>query len=108
MSDETKFTRGPWHFRPRGHLINGAWIIAENGTRIANVSRGADKPTYQKLADGLLIAAAPELYAELDRLRAYIASPLCLSDHAREADRRKVLIAGAETALSRARTAEVE
>jgi len=60
-----KHTPGPWHFRPTGHLINGAWIVAENGTRIANVSRGADKSINQKLADGLLIASAPDLYADL-------------------------------------------
>jgi hypothetical protein len=64
----TKWTPGPWR---RDLFHNGALggrVVGRDGTPVGSVTRKADKPYDQKLADLALLSAAPELYAELERL----------------------------------------
>jgi hypothetical protein len=62
----TKFTPGPWEISKSASSINGARILSVDKW-VASVTRKADKPFDQKIADAHLIAAAPELYEELER-----------------------------------------
>jgi hypothetical protein len=67
---KTTHTPGPWSIdrsRYPGNSINGARIVATDGTQVGSVTGKADKSVYQKNADALLMAAAPDL---LDMLRA--------------------------------------
>lgn len=85
MSDEPKFTPGPWYFGPMHGWI-GTCVMrkpsSEYGPRgtigdapIAKVIDGAAhwENSYPVEANARLIAAAPDLLAELKRLRlAYV------------------------------------
>jgi hypothetical protein len=98
-------TPGPWgisYRRPGG--INGAWIVAGGGLRVASLPRRADKSIPQKNADANLIAAAPEtreagaaLLAAVDQFVAETAEPLFVEE--REALRAALLkgLGNAET-----------
>lgn len=60
---ETKFTPGPWALRDRDVMVDrGHWQIVEN------VQAGSPALGGSAEANGLLIAAAPELYEALDAL----------------------------------------
>lgn len=64
---EQKHTPGPWSYHRSLHnrSINGAYINASDGSRIATVSRNADRHIDEKEANARLIAAAPDLLAAL-------------------------------------------
>lgn len=57
-------TPGPWRFQARAarypRLGNGTQIWAGD-VQVASVTNSADKPIGQKIADAILIAAAPDL-----------------------------------------------
>ena len=60
------FTPGPWIMTDDGHV--GEIRIADGSRRIANVCAPSHGPTPESSANGLLLAAAPELYEALREL----------------------------------------
>lgn len=63
MSNETKWTPGPW-------LNVGGWVDSEDdshGSIICSLSAVDRKPDYISDANAHLIAAAPDLYEALDQ-----------------------------------------
>lgn len=77
MSDEPKWTPGPWVLLD-GHkrlIIVQPHKYIESGVYVAEVSLEAWRPEERKETathDARLIAAAPELYAALDWIMRYV------------------------------------
>ena len=76
----TKFTPGPWE-------AQGLYIMFTNADTkqfdwVAKVERFADKYKHEEAANAALIAAAPELYAALEKITAHmlVQFPWALSD----------------------------
>ena len=98
------FTPGPWTFHePFAGFskISGPDCQLIFGIAAGGPDEKQDDETCE--ANAHLIAAAPDLYEALDRLRGYVGSPLCLSDHERERERRQMLVTNAEATLAKAR-----
>ena len=63
-------TKGPWHAVTRG---TDGRIIGPDGEFVADTDSRGKRPHLEEEANALLIASAPSLLAERDRLRAALA-----------------------------------
>lgn len=95
---ETKFTPGPWEIKSR---FVGPLVIASDDVEVAHVGLYHES-WAQCVKNATLIAAAPDLYAALDRvLDAYVSERLWNGASTWDVDNRVVI--GARAALARAR-----
>lgn len=65
---EFKHTPAPWRVIPKGKSIGNGSMIFSGEKKVASVTAIADKPLSQKIADAMLIAAAPELLEALEMM----------------------------------------
>ena len=90
MTQEAKFTPGPWEADPL--TGRGAWIKGPKGKRAALT---CGETNEEAAANACLIAAAPETLAELKRLTDNAANGLGITLH--DIDKARTLIAKATT-----------
>ena len=71
MTDQPKWTKGPWPIKPTGDfkriVIGDGLVDGPGGYEVAEVYSD-DCDRYEAMANAHLIAAAPDLYAALDGL----------------------------------------
>lgn len=75
MSQETKWTPGPWELRKghKRHIVVQAHKYIEAGIYVAEVSLEAWRPEERKetaLHDACLITSSPALYGALEQIQA--------------------------------------
>ncbi len=100
MTDQPKWTKGPWPIKPTGDfkriVIGDGLVDGPGGYEVAEVySDDCDRD--EAMANAHLIAAAPDLYAALERALNFIANT--------ESEMGEALPCGdaARTALAKAR-----
>ena len=112
MTDQPKWTKGPWPIKPTGDfkriVIGDGLVDGPGGYEVAEVySDDCDRD--EAMANAHLIAAAPDLYAALDDLLAAYAEPdqqICCGGHGcgcRGASVRDLAEHRARAALAKAR-----
>ena len=106
MSNETKWTSGPWSIHSKAQMsVMGAkgYAVAACGGYADN-TRDCDELFAEQEANARLIAAAPDLYAALEKAREYV-GPVIFSDGPRQDDceRCDALIDEIDAALRKAR-----
>jgi hypothetical protein len=99
MGDKTEFTPGPWRkdketFAGGCDVIEDTYHIIEAGN--GHADDGFSLSGYMSIADCALIAAAPELYAALDRMTSLLNR---VGDSRKDAE----IIEAARAALAKAR-----
>ena len=104
MSNETKYTPGPWRMVSRIPGSNQTVGVVSGDVLVCKLS---NRSREQSMRDACLIAAAPELYEALDSLVRYDATyaydgtvTLPVADHITDATR---VVERARAALAKAR-----
>lgn len=100
MSNETKFTPGPWFISGNMTKYVEARIAGGMIQEVAACGPTESDGGYgeQQLANAQLIAAAPEIYKELAAMIEWFDSPMTIENEDDEA-----IIASAKQALAKAR-----